>query len=79
MPKTYIVGRRKIIQWRKVTVPSLTNDRLQRTKQNNDEWKKVISGKVAHFYQLKATILLMVALMVIGVYSPTLIPREEEP
>jgi multidrug efflux pump subunit AcrB len=39
-----------------------------------------ISGKVAHFFiNSKLTILLMVALMIIGVYSSTLIPREEEP
>jgi multidrug efflux pump subunit AcrB len=39
-----------------------------------------ISGKVANFFiNSKLTILLMVALMVIGVYSSTLIPREEEP
>ncbi len=42
--------------------------------------KEGISGKVAHFFiNSKLTILLMVALMVIGVYSSTLIPREEEP
>ncbi|MBT28520.1 MAG: multidrug transporter AcrB [Thalassobius sp.] len=39
-----------------------------------------ISGKVAHFFiNSKLTILLMVALMIIGVYSSSLIPREEEP
>lgn len=39
-----------------------------------------ISGKVANFFiNSKLTILLMVALMIIGVYSSTLIPREEEP
>ncbi len=39
-----------------------------------------ISGKVAHFFiHSKLTILLMVALMGIGIYSSTLIPREEEP
>lgn len=39
-----------------------------------------ISGKVADFFiNSKLTILLMVALMIIGVYSSTLIPREEEP
>ncbi len=39
-----------------------------------------ISGKIAHFFiNSKLTILLMVGLMVIGVYSSSLIPREEEP
>ena len=39
-----------------------------------------ISGKIAHFFiKSKLTILLMVALMIIGVYSSFLIPREEEP
>ncbi len=39
-----------------------------------------ISGKIANFFiNSKLTILLMVALMVIGVYSSFLIPREEEP
>ncbi|MDW7693093.1 efflux RND transporter permease subunit [Flammeovirgaceae bacterium SG7u.111] len=39
-----------------------------------------ISGKIAHFFiNSKLTILLMVALMIIGVYSSSLIPREEEP
>lgn len=39
-----------------------------------------ISGKIANFFiNSKLTILLMVALMIIGVYSSTLIPREEEP
>ena len=39
-----------------------------------------ISGKIASaFINSKLTILLMVALMVIGVYSSFLIPREEEP
>jgi len=39
-----------------------------------------ISGKVANFFiNSKLTILLMVALMIIGVYSSFLIPREEEP
>lgn len=39
-----------------------------------------LSGKIAHFFiNSKLTILLMVALMVIGVYSSFLIPREEEP
>lgn len=39
-----------------------------------------ISGKVADFFiNSKLTILLMVALMIIGVYSSFLIPREEEP
>ena len=39
-----------------------------------------ISGKIASvFINSKLTILLMVALMVIGAYSSTLIPREEEP
>ncbi|MFZ1528283.1 MAG: efflux RND transporter permease subunit [Ferruginibacter sp.] len=42
--------------------------------------KEGISGRVADFFiNSKLTILLMVALMVIGVYSSTLIPREEEP
>jgi len=39
-----------------------------------------ISGKIAQFFiNSKLTILLMVALMIIGVYSSFLIPREEEP
>ncbi len=39
-----------------------------------------ISGKIAGFFiHSKLTILLMVALMAIGVYSSFLIPREEEP
>jgi len=39
-----------------------------------------ISGKIANFFiNSKLTILLMVALMVIGSYSSMLIPREEEP
>jgi multidrug efflux pump subunit AcrB len=39
-----------------------------------------ISGKIAHFFiNSKLTILLMVALMIIGIYSSFLIPREEEP
>jgi multidrug efflux pump subunit AcrB len=39
-----------------------------------------ISGKIAGFFiNSKLTILLMIALMVIGIYSSTLIPREEEP
>lgn len=39
-----------------------------------------ISGKIAGmFINSKLTILLMIALMIIGVYSSTLIPREEEP
>ena len=39
-----------------------------------------ISGKIANvFINSKLTILLMVALMAIGIYSSFLIPREEEP
>jgi len=39
-----------------------------------------ISGKIAHFFiNSKLTILMMVGLMIIGVYSSFLIPREEEP
>lgn len=39
-----------------------------------------IAGKIAKvFINSKLTILLMVALMIIGAYSSTLIPREEEP
>jgi multidrug efflux pump subunit AcrB len=39
-----------------------------------------LAGKIAHFFiNSKLTILLMVALMIIGVYSSFLIPREEEP
>ncbi len=39
-----------------------------------------ISGKIANFFiNSKLTILLMVALMIIGSYSSLLIPREEEP
>ena len=38
------------------------------------------SGKIASlFINSKLTLLLMVGLMIIGVYSSTLIPREEEP
>ena len=39
-----------------------------------------ISGKIAHFFiNSKLTILLMSVLMIVGVYSSFLIPREEEP
>lgn len=39
-----------------------------------------ISGKIAHFFiNSKLTILLMIGLMMIGIYSSFLIPREEEP
>ena len=39
-----------------------------------------IAGKIAHFFiNSKLTILLMIGLMIIGVYSSFLIPREEEP
>ncbi|MDI1318201.1 efflux RND transporter permease subunit [Flavobacterium sp.] len=39
-----------------------------------------ISGKIANFFiNSKLTILLMIGLMIIGVYSSFLIPREEEP
>ena len=39
-----------------------------------------LSGKIANFFiNSKLTILLMIALMIIGVYSSFLIPREEEP
>ncbi|MDD3005553.1 efflux RND transporter permease subunit [Flavobacterium sp.] len=39
-----------------------------------------ISGKIASmFLESKLSILLMIGLMIIGVYSSTLIPREEEP
>lgn len=39
-----------------------------------------IAGKIAHFFiNSKLTILLMVGLMIIGIYSSFLIPREEEP
>ena len=39
-----------------------------------------ISGKIAAlFINSKLSILLMIGLMIIGVYSSTLIPREEEP
>ncbi len=42
--------------------------------------KERISGKIANaFIDSKLTILLMVALMIIGIYSSFLIPREEEP
>ena len=42
--------------------------------------EKGISGKIAIFFiNSKLTILLMVALMIIGTYSSFLIPREEEP
>ena len=46
----------------------------------NKNMQEGISGKIANFFiNSKLTILLMVALMVIGVYSSFLIPREEEP
>ncbi|MGB6093304.1 MAG: efflux RND transporter permease subunit, partial [Moheibacter sp.] len=39
-----------------------------------------IAGRIAElFINSKLTILLMLGLMVIGTYSTTLIPREEEP
>ncbi|WP_432671017.1 efflux RND transporter permease subunit [Flavobacterium sp. SM2513] len=39
-----------------------------------------IAGKIAHFFiNSKLTILLMIGLMIIGIYSSFLIPREEEP
>ncbi|MDH3323934.1 MAG: efflux RND transporter permease subunit, partial [Flavobacteriaceae bacterium] len=39
-----------------------------------------ISGKIAYFFiNSKLTILLMIGLMIIGIYSSFLIPREEEP
>jgi multidrug efflux pump subunit AcrB len=42
--------------------------------------EKGISGKIAEFFiHSKLTILLMIGLMIIGIYSSTLIPREEEP
>lgn len=42
--------------------------------------KEGFAGRIAEFFMnSKLTILLMVALMIIGVYSSTLIPREEEP
>ena len=42
--------------------------------------QKGISGRIAEvFINSKLSILLMVALMAIGMYSSTLIPREEEP
>lgn len=42
--------------------------------------KNGISGKIAAFFlESKLSILLMIGLMLIGVYSSTLIPREEDP
>lgn len=42
--------------------------------------EKGIAGRIAEFFiNSKLTILLMIGLMIIGVYSSTLIPREEEP
>ena len=42
--------------------------------------KNGISGKIANFFiDSKLTILLMIVLLLIGAYSSTLIPREEEP
>ncbi len=42
--------------------------------------EKGFAGRIAEFFiNSKLTILLMVGLMIIGVYSSTLIPREEEP
>ncbi|HMY43449.1 MAG TPA: efflux RND transporter permease subunit, partial [Chitinophagales bacterium] len=45
-----------------------------------DKMDKGIAGRLADmFLDSKLTVLLMVALMIIGVYSSSLIPREEEP
>lgn len=42
--------------------------------------EKGFAGRIAEFFiNSKLTILLMIALMIIGTYSSTLIPREEEP
>ena len=42
--------------------------------------EKGFAGRIAEFFiNSKLTILLMIALMIIGAYSSTLIPREEEP
>jgi multidrug efflux pump subunit AcrB len=42
--------------------------------------EKGFAGRIAEFFiNSKLTILLMISLMIIGVYSSTLIPREEEP
>ncbi|MFV0605819.1 MAG: efflux RND transporter permease subunit [Niabella sp.] len=42
--------------------------------------EKGLAGRIAEFFiNSKLTILLMIGLMVIGVYSSSLIPREEEP
>lgn len=42
--------------------------------------EKGFSGRIADFFiNSKLSILLMMALMIIGIYSSTLIPREEEP
>ena len=58
---------------------STLNLKLLNLKQKN-KMQEGISGKIAHFFiNSKLTILLMVALMIIGVYSSFLIPREEEP
>ena len=47
---------------------------------NKNKMQEGISGKIASFFMnSKLTILLMVALMIIGTYSSFLIPREEEP
>ncbi|HNK89252.1 MAG TPA: efflux RND transporter permease subunit, partial [Chitinophagales bacterium] len=45
-----------------------------------DKMDKGIAGRLADmFLDSKLTVLLMIALMIIGVYSSSLIPREEEP
>src|SRR5690625_5770122 len=42
--------------------------------------QKGISGKIASgFLTSKLSLLLMIALMIVGLYSASLIPREEEP
>lgn len=42
--------------------------------------KKGIAGRIAGFFlESKLTVLLMIALMIVGGYSSTLIPREEDP
>ena len=49
-------------------------------KQIENIMKEGFAGRIAEFFMnSKLTILLMIALMIIGVYSSTLIPREEEP
>src|SRR5690606_18769464 len=45
-----------------------------------EKMQEGISGKIASmFLNSKVSVLLMIGLMIIGIYSSSLIPREEEP